>query len=632
MVIIASIIAGVMPAGAHPEDVYELGGSGWGHSIGLSQYGALGQALEGRSAEQILAHYYVGTSVETTDALVSAGKVDGDHPLVTNATPLWVGVVQNASSVAFAPVGGDVRFCQAVGEIAECVNIGAGDDGSAETWVFAEAESAGESGCLLTRVSPALAEGETGPIPFGSCRASIIWDEPDLADRVGLDGAACAGSSGFDRNCFNRGTIRIRDTAVDDGFHIALEIGVEEYLYGLGEMPSAWSWEALKAQAMAGRTFAIYRLLGNERPELATPNDAGLTDARKADCWCHIYSTVRDQSYVGYAKEGQPGSSGGSRWLSAVDATAGRVVTHPTATAAQATIVLAFYHSSSGGITETNTTVWGTSPQPYLQSVDDSWSNSDAVANPFETWTFETTAAELAGILGWESVSSVTLANGAPGASFAFEGRDDGGDVSENVSAAMLYAALGTRSPHIDSVAVDPFYPFLDIEGTVHTQAIFTLWEAGITNGCMGEYYCPERALTRAQMATLLARSLDLDPSAEEQFVDVDPGSVHAPNINAVADAGISIGCDSTGAVFCPDDLVTRAQMATFLSRALDLEPGAAGPFSDIGTAGVHAPNINAIWRAGITAGCSPDGTRYCPDEAVTRAQMATFLVRALFE
>ena len=75
-----------------------------------------------------------------------------------------------------------------------------------------------------------------------------------------------------------------------------------------------------------------------------------------------------------------------------------------------------------------------------------------------------------------------------------------------------------------------------------------------------------------------------------------------------------------------------RAQMASFLARALLLEPVAVGPFVDLDGAAGHQRNINAIWKAGITLGCSPDGTQYCPTELVTRAQMASFLARGFLD
>ena len=113
-------------------------------------------------------------------------------------------------------------------------------------------------------------------------------------------------------------------------------------------------------------------------------------------------------------------------------------------------------------------------------------------------------------------------------------------------------------------------------------------------------------------------------------FFTDDDNSVHERSIEAIADVGITVGCNPpANDLFCPDQSVTRAQMATFLVRALDL-PAAASSFTD--TAGlVHEANIGALAAAGITQGCNPPANDlFCPGQAVTRAQMATFLTRAL--
>ncbi|HSJ33840.1 MAG TPA: S-layer homology domain-containing protein [Acidimicrobiia bacterium] len=113
-------------------------------------------------------------------------------------------------------------------------------------------------------------------------------------------------------------------------------------------------------------------------------------------------------------------------------------------------------------------------------------------------------------------------------------------------------------------------------------------------------------------------------------FTD-DDGSIHESDINGLAASEITKGCnppDNTR--FCPHSPVTRAQMASFLVRALDLPAADQNPFTD--TAGsVHLDDIDALAQADITKGCNPpDNTRYCPNDPVTRAQMASFLVRAL--
>ena len=118
-----------------------------------------------------------------------------------------------------------------------------------------------------------------------------------------------------------------------------------------------------------------------------------------------------------------------------------------------------------------------------------------------------------------------------------------------------------------------------------------------------------------------------LDPGGT--FTD-DNGSIHEPAIEAIADAGITKGCNPpVNDMFCPRDVVTREQMATFLVRALDL-PAAVGSFVD--TAGsVHEADSGALAAAGITKGCNPPvNDMFCPKDGVTREQMASFLTRAL--
>ena len=173
---------------------------------------------------------------------------------------------------------------------------------------------------------------------------------------------------------------------------------------------------------------------------------------------------------------------------------------------------------------------------------------------------------------------------------------------------------------------------FTDISGSVHAGAIGAVAAAGITRGCSadGSRFCPDDAVSRAEMAAFLARALGLGNSGGSVlFVDV-AGSVHAGAIGAVAAAGITRGCSADGSRFCPDDAVSRAEMAAFLARALGLgNSGGSVLFNDI-SGSVHAGAIGAVAAAGITRGCSADGSRFCPDDDVTRAEMAAFLARAL--
>ena len=163
---------------------------------------------------------------------------------------------------------------------------------------------------------------------------------------------------------------------------------------------------------------------------------------------------------------------------------------------------------------------------------------------------------------------------------------------------------------------------FTDDDGSVHEADINGIAEVGITQGCGGTNYCPRGGVTRAEMASFLVRAMELPPQTTGPFADIT-NSIHASNINALAAAGITTGCSANA--YCPDQVVSREQMATFLTRALELTPTQHN-FADVGT-GTHAQDIGAIASAAITTGCGPG--LYCPFDWVTREQMASFLARA---
>ena len=174
---------------------------------------------------------------------------------------------------------------------------------------------------------------------------------------------------------------------------------------------------------------------------------------------------------------------------------------------------------------------------------------------------------------------------------------------------------------------------FSDDDGSVHEHNINGLAAAEITLGCnppANDRFCPEEPVTREQMASFLVRAFDLPRGESGKFVDTSR-SVHAANIDALAAAGITLGCNPPkNDRFCPTDPVTREQMASFLTRALRLESPSSSQFVDTSNS-VHRRDIEALAAAGITLGCNPpDNTRFCPRDPVTRQQMASFLVRAL--
>lgn len=176
--------------------------------------------------------------------------------------------------------------------------------------------------------------------------------------------------------------------------------------------------------------------------------------------------------------------------------------------------------------------------------------------------------------------------------------------------------------------------PFRDDDSSVFEADIEWLADTGITKGCnppVNDRFCPEEAVTRGQMAAFLDRALDLpQPPGSNAFSD-DDGSPFEASIDAMAAAGITKGCNPpVNDQFCPGDTVTRGQMAAFLARALHLARPATDSFGD-DDGSVFEADIEALAAAGVTRGCNPPvNDRFCPAETVTRAQMAAFLHRAL--
>jgi S-layer homology domain len=172
-----------------------------------------------------------------------------------------------------------------------------------------------------------------------------------------------------------------------------------------------------------------------------------------------------------------------------------------------------------------------------------------------------------------------------------------------------------------------------DVGGSIFKNDIVWLANRGITQGCNppdNDEFCPSDKVTRGQMAAFLSRALSLPSGGPNTFTD-DDGSIFEVDIAKLAAAGITLGCNPpTNDQFCPNDFVTRGQMAAFLSRALDLPSGGPNTFID-DDGSVFEADIAKLAAAGITQGCNPPtNDQFCPNADVTREQMAAFLRRAL--
>ncbi len=180
-------------------------------------------------------------------------------------------------------------------------------------------------------------------------------------------------------------------------------------------------------------------------------------------------------------------------------------------------------------------------------------------------------------------------------------------------------------APFTDVSPTDPFLPAIDL-----------LRSFGITSGCGATTYCPGDNITRGQMAVFVVRSVmggdGLTYSSTPYFTDVPASDPYFPWIQKMYELGITSGCGANS--FCPNDPVTRGQMAVFIIRArygstasFSFPPAPA--FTDVPAGNNFFSWIQKMQQVGITLGCGSG--MYCPDDNVTRGQMAVFVMRGAF-
>ena len=312
-------------------------GSGYGHGVGMSQIGARGQALESKTAVEILNYYYPGTAVTAYS----------DNQLIR------VNIANLISSVTLNAVGsiGEIRLYQGdipLSESPEPFGIYPGDT----TALFTNF-----AGSVVPALSsPTAKYAAINPAPAWTVR----WDSATTTAL--LTNGATATQYKYGQIVFKSVTNLLSSyLAVTNTLRLH-----DEYLYGLGEVPSSWPAAALEAQAIAARTYALGKL-----------------SRLRVECDCNIYNTTVDQNFVGYAKEIE--AIYGIKWREAVDRT---FVDENNALVVtlEGKPIQAFYFSSSGGVTQNVVDVWG-SPLPYLTGVPDPWSLDPTINRRYALWS-----------------------------------------------------------------------------------------------------------------------------------------------------------------------------------------------------------------------------------------------------
>jgi SpoIID/LytB domain protein len=325
-----TLLAGV-PASA--VQTFRFNGSGWGHGIGMSQYGAFGLSQRGWSGPRIIEHYYKGASVTRRDPPKSEYRV---------------GLLQNRGAIRVSVTRGSVALRLRSGRLIEEV-----PRGKSRTIIITKGRK-----YRIKRPNGTIVGGQT----WGGTNNPLQVRRQDNA----VFHVAEWGHS------IGRGFLEFR-IAGDANGHVVAVVPAEQYLYGLGEVPSSWPMAALVAQAIAGRTFA-YRIV----------------PAVRDGCACDILGDTRDQYYIGWDKEA--GADGG-RWVRAVNDSRRQVAV------VGGQPIVTYYSSSSGGYTENIENVWpAASAVSYLKGVCDP--GDYTTANPNRTWSVSLSGGEVASRLG----------------------------------------------------------------------------------------------------------------------------------------------------------------------------------------------------------------------------------------
>ena len=328
-------IAVINPA-ANADTQFTFVGSGLGHGVGLSQIGAKAMALDGKSAEEILKYYYTGVEIQPLYDWYDI-KVNIGHQL-TSAN------LQLTNNTGYLTINGY--------QISDQTTIATFKYSSNGITTFIRKNK------VLIATLPAVDSVE---INWSGTRflpgdEAIVAFNPGKSIRYkfGQINLLVVGKSFEATN-----TVRLKD----------------EYLYGISEVSSNWPIEALRAQVIAARTYALSKA-GYYRPS----------------CDCELYGTTQDQLFIGIGKLTEP--KFGDNWKAAVDQTnldsdTGLTITyegHP---------INAYYSSSTNGMTESALNAFGTD-QPYLQPVADP-ASMDSKLNPrYTNWSRSISASVVA--------------------------------------------------------------------------------------------------------------------------------------------------------------------------------------------------------------------------------------------
>ena len=424
--IISSIILSFFPtsvlinlAQAVPNE-WIIVGSGWGHGVGLSQYGALGQALDGKSWQDILAHYYPGTNLSDSpsDKQITVGLSQDKTAVFVRLDKLsddaQLEVSIDGNAVATIGSGTVIR----VESNSNAIVSSGGADGRAE------ARGSGKKVSFRISAGSGLINTNSGT---PDTNAGSALATPGHRYKYGILNVVYGGDNDGRPDLYTSISMRLAD----------------EYLLGIGEMSSTWNKAALVAQVVASRSYGLGKL------------NSGL----RGNCGCHIYNNATDQVYVGYSKESDA-------WRDAVNS-AVTSSNQPAVLTYGGKAVTAYFASSTGGRTMSTMDAWGGNVS-WSQSVDDNWSIN--ARNPNARWGVRMSQSGMATALGLSNVQSIEVVERySSGAAKILVAKDSNGG-SVTLSGRTFQARMKLKSTYVIG-AVD--IALADTLGGIPTQSGF---------------------------------------------------------------------------------------------------------------------------------------------------------------
>ena len=687
---------------AYSSVTFTFTGSGWGHGVGLSQYGSKGLTELGASfcsntssctSSEVVDYYFTDTGVDQLNNL-SLSSPD----IATSNDALWVGLARNAKNISLTTLpssspptlmicqdglnqtAGVQAFLTSRGFEPGTIDGAFGEKTSNAIRNYQSSVGLNQSGAIdnetVNRMkSDATADGPCespfGPLKIsGGATISIV----NSGNNCSINGhpltPATAGSCNITIKWSDGGRVRIgprehkhgeiklRSKNVSSGFHVVLAANIEKYLYGLAEMPSHWNVQALEAQALVGRSYAVYAYLQQNRPGNKTDIDAGLDTSRQKYCWCHIGSTASSQYYYGYLKE-----ISGPNWVEAVNNTSGKVITHNNS------VIQAFYSSSTGGKTNNNSVGFG-SPTvwPYLRTVDDPWSVDNRVGNPQAAWSYDFTTYQLTrnilcgDIPCFDSLTDIYISSSAASGAaveVTMKGYVNGSLKTVKKSGRNIKSQLGFKSHYFktssnsdaSTLNVGPVTVSTSSTTTssgettsttgdtaqyaTSTQGLTYLSKAGLLNKCSEtSTACQAKILTREEIAAVAAIVGGLPLDSPNIYSD-DDESIYERAINAVPYNGMQV-CFNSPFQYLPKESVLRDQFACMLHRAIlkgttnNLEGGISDPYSDDGGS-AHQTAIHTLTGSDLIPPCSSLSDKFCPSRKISIGEVS-FIINKMVD